>query len=128
MNAGDASLASRRGTLTVADNGELAGTMTVQSPDPLRFFNSAPKPVPAGAKPGLTINLHLGHVTVISAPGAAPTTWKPAGAITLSLGKKLRASVSDLPANIGGQPLDLTFHDGGTWLGPIRLGKAPRVF
>jgi hypothetical protein len=128
LNAGDASLASRQGTLSVADNGELAGAMTVQSPDPLRFFNSAPKPVPAGAKPGLTINLHLGRVTIISAPGSAPTTWKPAGAITLNLGKKLRATASALPTNIGAQPLDLSFHDGGTWLGPIRLGKAPRVF
>jgi hypothetical protein len=128
LNAGDASLASKQGALSVADDGDLAGAMTVQSPDPLRFFNTAPKPAAPGAKPGLTINLHVGHVTVIPARGAAPTTWKPAGVITLSLGKKLRATASALPAAIGGQPLGLAFHDGGAWLGPLRIGPAPRVF
>ena len=128
LNTGDASLTSRQGTLSVADNGDLTGSMTVRSPDPLRFFNSAPKPGPAGGRPALTINMRLGNVTVISAPGAAPTTWKPAGPITLTLGRKLRVGASALPGNLGGQPLELTFHDGGTWLGPLRIGHAPRVF
>ena len=127
LGAGDASLASHQGTLSAADDGDLAGVMTVESPDPLRFFAPLPKPVPAGAKPGVTINLHLRSATVISASGA-PTTWRPTGAITVTAGRKFHATASDLPANLGGQPLDLTFHDGGTWLGPLRLGRAPRVF
>jgi hypothetical protein len=49
--------------------------------------------------------------------------------ITLNLGsRKLRASAAALPANLGGQPLGLTFHDGGAWLGPLRIGRAPRAF
>ena len=126
LNAGDASLASRQGTLSVADNGDLQGSMILQSPDPSRFFT--PKPAPADAQPGLTINLHLRNATIIPASGAAPIHVKPAPTITFTLGKKLRGATSALATNLGGQPLDLSFHDGGTWLGPLRLGRSPRVF
>jgi hypothetical protein len=127
LNAGDASLASKQGTLSVADNGDLAGALTLQSPDPLRFFKPAPKPLPAGARPGRTINLHLRNATVISAAGA-PTTWRPTGPITLTAGRKFHVTASDLPISLGNQSLALSFHDGGVWLGPLRLGRAPRLF
>jgi len=126
LNAGDASLASRQGTLSVDDNGALVGRTTLQSPNPSLFFT--PKPTATDGRPGLTINLHLRHATIIPASGGAPIEVKPAETITLNLGKKLRVATSGLLANLGAHQLDLTFHDGGAWLGPLRIGRAPRVF
>ena len=128
LDAGDASLASRQGSLSVSDDGDLTGRMTVQSPQALRFFKPGPKPASANAKPGMTINFHLGHISVVSGPGAAPTSWTPARTITLNLGKKVRVTGLDIPESIIDRPLELSFHDGAAWLGPIKLGPSPRVF
>lgn len=126
LNAGGASLTSQRGALSVADDGDLAGSVSVRSPNPALFF--APKPAAADARPRLTINLHLRHASIVPASGGPPIRLTPDQTITLDVGKKLRLATPILAASLGAAPLELSFHDGATWLGPLRIGRAPRVF
>ncbi len=74
------------------------------------------------------LTLAAGDVTVGSQQGTL--TAADDGALRGRLDATLAqppGRVANLPA-APSQTLALTFHDGSTWLGPVKLGPAPRVF
>jgi hypothetical protein len=103
----------------------------------------------AGGPVSLTADAIFGHASAFARPGLrqALSAWAQAGGalevqhLDLTAGTRRftatagRLSVGDdgrlsgqLPLAADGQPLALDFHDGGAWLGAVRIAPAPRLF